>query len=54
MKENLMTFLDENTRDYADMAKDIWDRPETALHETYAAKRQSEFLKSRGFHELAV
>lgn len=54
MKENLMTFLDENTRDYADMAKDIWDRPETALHETYAAKRQSEFLKSRGFRISSV
>lgn len=53
MKENLMTFLDENTRDYADMAKDIWDRPETALHETYAAKRRANSSKAEDFR-LAV
>lgn len=54
MKEKLTTFLDEHTQSYADIAKDIWDRPQTALNEEYAAKRQSEFLRSRGFRISAV
>lgn len=49
MKEDIRTFLEDNAQAYIDMAKDIWDRPETALQEEYAAKRQRDYLAGKGF-----
>ena len=53
MKENLMTFLDENTRDYADMAKTSGTGPRLHSMKRMRPRDRANSSKAEDF-ELAV
>lgn len=48
-KKDIFNIMDENESNYNDMAKKIWQNPETAMNEKYASKLQSDFLIAEGF-----
>ncbi|GAG70202.1 unnamed protein product, partial [marine sediment metagenome] len=48
-KENILSYLDEKQELLANLAKDIWDHPQIALQETYAAKESADLLQKEGF-----
>lgn len=48
-KSDIFGLMDENESYYNDMAKKIWENPETAMNEKFASKLQSDFLKDAGF-----
>lgn len=49
VKENILSYLDEKQGLLANLAKDIWDHPQIALQETYAAKVSADLLQKEGF-----
>jgi len=48
-KESILNYLDERKELFINLAKDIWDHPQLALHETYAAKVISDLLQKEDF-----
>ena len=48
-ERTILTYLDERYEHFADLARAIWERPETALHERYASRRIADELEARGF-----
>jgi aminobenzoyl-glutamate utilization protein B len=49
LEDRAMSFLDENEQFLARMAKDIFDHPETAFKENYAADLLASFFTQEGF-----
>lgn len=49
VKEYILSHLDEKQKLLANLAKDIWDHPQIALQETYAAKVSADLLQKEGF-----
>jgi aminobenzoyl-glutamate utilization protein B len=48
-KQDVIQWLEENRRQFVDMADAIWERPELAFHEFFASKLQADFLEKQGF-----
>ncbi|WP_096438682.1 amidohydrolase [Alteribacter populi] len=49
-KSNLLQWIEENKDTFTDMAQKIWDNPQLAYEEDYAANVQMTALKEAGFH----
>lgn len=48
-KQELLSWIDENRKPFEDLADEIWEHPQIAHEETYAAERQMEMLRQHGF-----
>src|SRR5699024_12117602 len=48
-KDTIIEWFEQNKEKYAQMARDIWEHPQTAYEETYASELQQTELQSQGF-----
>ncbi len=48
-ERTILTHLDDRYEHFADLARAIRERPETALHERYASRRIADELEAHGF-----
>ena len=48
-EHTILTYLDDRYEHFASLARAIWERPETALHERYASRRIADELVAGGF-----
>jgi aminobenzoyl-glutamate utilization protein B len=48
-KNSISIFIDSKTDEFTNLAKDIWNHPQTALEETYASKVIASTLEKAGF-----
>jgi aminobenzoyl-glutamate utilization protein B len=48
-KHDIIQWLDDNRQPFIDMANAIWERPELAFQEFFAANLQAGFLEKQGF-----
>lgn len=48
-KQDVIAWLEENRQPFIEMSDAIWEKPELAFHEFFAAKLQSDFLEEAGF-----
>ena len=48
-KQEVIQWLEDNRQPFVDMANAIWERPELAFHEFFAANLQADFLEKQGF-----
>ncbi|HSQ16799.1 MAG TPA: amidohydrolase, partial [Anaerolineales bacterium] len=48
-KQAVMAWLEENRQQFIDMAQAIWEKPEIAFREFFAARLQADFLEQQGF-----
>ena len=46
---SILRYISDNEEKFINMAKDIWDHPQVALQETYAAKLIADELENAGF-----
>ena len=48
-KQDVIQWLEDNRQPFIEMADAIWQRPEIAFNEFYAAQLQADFLEKQGF-----
>lgn len=48
-KDTIIEWFEQNKETYTQMARDIWEHPQTAYEETYASELQQTELQSQGF-----
>lgn len=48
-KKEVANWIEQQQAEFIRMADDIWERPEIAHKESYASKRQADFLAEQGF-----
>lgn len=48
-KQAVIDWIEDHRQEYIDMAQAIWEHPELALHEFFAAKLQADYLEAQGF-----
>lgn len=48
-KENMLQWLEDNRKEFIELEKKLWNRPELAYREFYAVGQQKEFLAGKGF-----
>jgi aminobenzoyl-glutamate utilization protein B len=48
-KQDVIEWLEQNRQQFIDMAHAIWEKPELAFKEFFAADLQADFLEKEGF-----
>ena len=48
-KDGIISYLNQETAELTNLAKDIWDHPQIGLQETYASKKIADELERAGF-----
>jgi aminobenzoyl-glutamate utilization protein B len=48
-KQDVIQWIEDNRQPFIEMANAIWERPELAFYEFFAAQIQSDFLEKQGF-----
>ena len=49
IQDKIIKYIDEHKREYEDIAKAIWEKPEVSNYEFFACKTLSDKLKEQGF-----